>query len=244
MTIERGRDARDFVLVAFGGNGPLFAGEMARSLGITTVLVPPAPGVFSAVGLLEAESEHHLVRSVLRPLAADTADEVAAALRALESEAESLLRAEGYREPVAMARAVDLKYAGQSFELTIPLPADWRGAAGADSLAASFAREHERTYGHAAPGDPIQVVNLRVTARLVRPDARRAVRLGSARATPAGGTRRAHFGPEHGTLETPVLARADLDAGRARGRCSSTSTTRRRWSRPGRRSRSTDTATS
>ena len=210
VTIERGRDARDFVLVAFGGNGPLFAAEMARSLGIGTVLVPPAPGVFSAVGLLEAESEHHLVRSVLRPLSAETAGGVAAALRALEREAEALLRAEGYREAVAMDRGVDLKYEGQSFELTIPLPADWRGAAGVDALAAAFAGEHERTYGHAAAGDPIQVVNLRVTARLVRPAGRQTVRLASERAAMAGGTRRAYFGRQHGTRATPVLARADL----------------------------------
>jgi N-methylhydantoinase A len=212
VTIERGRDARDFVLVAFGGNGPLFAAEMARSLAIGTVLVPPAPGVFSAVGLLEAESEHHLVRSVLRPLSADTAHGVAAALGALEREAEALLRAEGYREPVATERAVDLKYEGQSFELTIPVGADWRGAADVDALGAAFAREHEQTYGHAAAGDPIQVVSLRVTARLVRPDARRAVRLASERAALAGGTRRAYFGRERGTLATPVLARADLGA--------------------------------
>jgi N-methylhydantoinase A len=212
VTIERGRDAREFALVAFGGNGPLFAAEMARSLGIGTVLVPPAPGVFSAVGLLESENEHHLVRSILRPLVPGTVDAVAAALRALEREAEALLRAEGYREPVTMDRAVDLKYAGQSFELTIPLPADWRGAGGVDTLAAAFAREHERTYGHAAPGDPIQVVNLRVTARLVRPAARHAVRIGGGRTTPAGGSRHAHFGREHGTLGTPVLARAALDA--------------------------------
>jgi len=212
VTIERGRDARDFVLVAFGGNGPLFAAEMARSLAIGTVLVPPAPGVFSAVGLLEAESEHHLVRSVLRSLSADTADDVAAALRALEREAEALLRGEGYREAVATERGVDLKYEGQSFELTIPLDASWRGAADVETLAAAFAREHQQTYGHAAPGDPIQVVSLRVTARLVRPDARRAVRLASERAAPAGGSRRAYFGREHGMLVTPVLARADLDA--------------------------------
>jgi N-methylhydantoinase A len=212
VTIERGRDARDFVLVAFGGNGPLFAAAMARSLAIATVLVPPAPGVFSAIGLLEAESEHHLVRSVLRPLSADTADGVAAALDALEREAEALLRAEGYREPVAMERGVDLKYEGQSFELTIPVVSDWRGAADVDALAAAFAREHERTYGHAAAGDPIQVVSLRVTARLVRSGTRRAVRLASERAAPVGGTRRAYFGREHGTLLTPVLARADLGA--------------------------------
>jgi N-methylhydantoinase A len=183
---------------------------MARSLGIGTVLVPPAPGVFSAVGLLEAESEHHLVRSVLRPLSAETADGVAAALRALEGEAEALLRGEGYREAVAMDRSVDLKYEGQSFELTIPLPADWRGAGGMDALGAAFAGEHERTYGHAAAGDPIQVVNLRVTARLVRPAGRQTVRLASERAATAGGARRAYFGREHGMLATPVLARADL----------------------------------
>jgi N-methylhydantoinase A len=212
VTIERGRDARDFVLVAFGGNGPLFAAEMARSLGIATVLVPPAPGVFSAVGLLEAASEHHLVRSVLRPLSAEMAAGIATALRALEREAEALLRAEGYREPVALEGGVDLKYAGQSFELTIPLPPDRRGAAGVDALRAAFAREHEQTYGHAAPGDPIQVVNLRVTARLVRPGPRPAVRLASDRAATAGGSRRAYFGREHGTLATPVLARPDLGA--------------------------------
>jgi N-methylhydantoinase A len=211
VTIERGRDARDFALVAFGGNGPLFAAEMARSLGIGTVLVPPAPGVFSAVGLLEAASEHHLVRSVLQPLASDTADGLAAALQALEREAEALLRAEGYREPVALEGAVDLKYAGQSFELTIPLPPDLRGAGDVDALRAAFAREHERTYGHAAPADPIQVVNVRVTARLVRPGARPPVRLATDRAG-AAASRRAYFGLEHGTLATPVLARSDLDA--------------------------------
>jgi N-methylhydantoinase A len=213
VTIERGRDARDFVLVAFGGNGPLFAAEMARSLGIATVLVPPAPGVFSAVGLLEAESEHHLVRSVLCPLSADTAAGVDAALQALEHEAEALLRAEGYREPVVMKRAVDLKYAGQSFELSIPLPPDWRGGPGVDALAVAFAREHERTYGHAAPGDPIQVVNLRVTARLARSAARHPVRIASERATTTRGSRHAYFGREHGTLATPVLVREHLHVG-------------------------------
>ena len=212
VTIERGRDARDFVLVAFGGNGPLFAAEMARSLGIATVLVPPAPGVWSAVGLLEAESEHHLVKSVLRPLSTGTSGGIATALHALEREAEALLRAEGYREPVAMDAAVDLKYAGQSFELTIPLPVDWPGAEGFEALATAFAREHERTYGHAAPGDPIQVVNLRVTARLVGPVARPAVRLGSGRGAGASGTRHAYFGREHGSRATPVLARGDLGA--------------------------------
>ncbi|HZS31825.1 MAG TPA: hydantoinase/oxoprolinase family protein [Methylomirabilota bacterium] len=211
VTIERGRDPRDFVLVAFGGNGPLFAAEMARSLQIGTVLVPPAPGVFSAVGLLEAEREHHLVRSVLRPLAPATAGALAEALEMLEREAAALLRAEGHGDPAAPLRAVDLKYEGQSFELTVPLPPDWRGSAGLEALAAAFAAEHQRTYGHAAPGDPIQVVSLRVTARLPRPGGRLAIRLPSARGNAGAGTRAAYFGRGPGWLATPVLARGDLD---------------------------------
>lgn len=109
-------------------------------------------------------------------------------------------------------RSVDLKYEGQPFELTVTLAAGWRGSTGVDALAAAFAREHERTYGHAAAGDPIQVVNLRVTARLVRPRVRHAVQLASERAATTGGMRRAYFGREHGVLATPVLVRMDLGA--------------------------------
>ncbi len=152
VTIERGRDAREFVLVAFGGNGPLFAAEMARSLGIGTVLVPPAPGVFSAVGLLEAESEHHLVRSVLRPLSTETAD---GTWRPRSARSRGRPRpscaTEGYREPVAMERGVDLKYEGQSFELTIPLPSDWRGAESVDALGRGL-RPGARAYLRARRG--------------------------------------------------------------------------------------------
>src|SRR5262252_1579635 len=119
VTIERGRDPRDFALIAFGGNGPLFATEMARTLEIGTVLVPPAPGVFSAVGLLEAELEHHLVRTLNAALAELTDDLVESAFRALTDEAEGLIR--GATSPV-IERAVDAKYGGQSFELTIALP--------------------------------------------------------------------------------------------------------------------------
>src|SRR5262252_2752145 len=119
VTIERGRDPRDFTLIAFGGNGPLFAAETARTLEIGTVLVPPAPGVFSAVGLLEAELEHHLVRTLNAPLAELTDDLVESAFRALTDEAEGLIR--GATSPV-IERAVDAKYGGQSFELTIALP--------------------------------------------------------------------------------------------------------------------------
>src|SRR5499427_6149024 len=114
VTIERGRDPRDFTLIAFGGNGPLFAAETARTLEIRKVLVPPAPGVFSAVGLLEAELEHHLVRTLNAPLAELTEYKIESAFKALADEARGMMR-----EPVVIDRAIDAKYAGQSFELTI-----------------------------------------------------------------------------------------------------------------------------
>ena len=210
VTIERGRDPRDFTLVAFGGNGPLFAAEMARSLEIGTILVPPAPGVFSALGLLEAEVEHHLVRTVLRPLFGTKPSEIAAVVAEMEREAEALLRAEGSRARVEIERSVDLKYQGQSFELTVPLPPSFSDEA-FRTLAADFGREHERTYGHQAEGDPIQMVNLRLTARMLRPADRAAIRLQEDR-TARGGDRRAYFGPARGAIATPVITRAALGA--------------------------------
>jgi len=210
VTIERGRDPRDFTLVAFGGNGPLFAAEMARSLEIGTVLIPPAPGVFSAIGLLEAELEHHLVKTFLRPLFGTKPSEISAAVAELEREAEALLSGEGNRAQVRIERSVDLKYQGQSFELTVPLPPAWTDDA-LRTLAAEFGREHERTYGHQAEGDPIHIVNLRLTARVLRPADRAAIRLQEDRAG-RGGERRAYFGPTHGAIATRVVTRAALDA--------------------------------
>jgi N-methylhydantoinase A len=208
VTIERGRDPRDFTLIAFGGNGPLFAAEMARTLEIGTVLVPPAPGVFSAVGLLEAELEHHLVRTLNAPLAELTEDDVESAFQALAQEARGLMHETA--SPL-IDRAVDAKYAGQSFELTIPLPGP-RTALGA--IAEIFAREHERTYGHRADADPVQVVNVRIVARLPRegffpsatPHHKNSVKAGF-----GASTRNAYFGQRHGILATPILCRFELD---------------------------------
>ena len=111
---------------------------------------------------------------------------------------------------VQLERAVDLKYQGQSFELTVPLPPSWTDEA-LRQVATSFGVEHERTYGHKAEGDPIQMVNLRLTARVLRPADRAAIRLEADRALD-GGDRRAYFGSAHGEIATPVITRAQLDA--------------------------------
>jgi N-methylhydantoinase A len=212
VTIERGRDPQEFTLIAFGGNGPLFAAEMARSLEIARVLVPPAPGVWSALGLLEAEMEHHLVRTFLRPLAGLEPRDLVEALASLEREAESLLSAQGYSaDRVEIERSADLKYQGQSFELGVPLGPAAIGLDAFNRLAEAFDKEHERTYGHKAEGDPIQIVNLRLTARVRRATDMRGETRFMPGARARGGEREAYFGPGHGVIRTPVIGREDLD---------------------------------
>ena len=203
-----------FTLIAFGGNGPLFAADTARTLEIGTVLVPPAPGVFSAVGLLEAELEHHLVRTLNAPLAELTEDDVESAFQALADEARGIMRET--TSPV-IEHAVDAKYAGQSFELTIQLPGPRTPV---PAIAEIFAREHERTYGHRADADPVQIVNVRIVARIPRggffPSAMPRNN-GSMSGRVGGSMRDAYFGRHHGILATPVLSRFELDCEEARG---------------------------
>jgi N-methylhydantoinase A len=214
VTIERGRDPRDFTLIAFGGNGPLFAAEMARTLEIGTVLVPPAPGVFSAVGLLEAELEHHLVRTLNATLAELTEDDVECAFEALAEEASGLM---GETAMLLVDRAIDAKYVGQSFELTIQLPGPRTPVA---AIAEIFAREHERTYGHRADADPVQIVNVRIVARLPRDGFSPSAMLhnqGSISPRFGASTHNAYFGQHQGILATPVLSRFELDRTEPRG---------------------------
>lgn len=213
VTVERGRDPRGFAIVAFGGNGPLFAAEMAAGLGVRTVVVPPAPGVFSALGLLEADLEHHLVRTFLRPLEAAVLADVDRAFALMAAEARGVLAGASDGDAIGLHRALDLRYAGQSYELTIALPDGPDDDGRLRLVQEAFAAEHERTYGHAAPDDPLALVNLRLTARVMRPRTTDGLRLHAAPGAVSGGTRAAWFGREHGLLPTPVIGRGDLDGG-------------------------------
>jgi N-methylhydantoinase A len=164
ITVERGHDPREFTLVAFGGAGPLHAAELADLLGIRTVLVPPHPGITSAAGLLTSDLRYDTMRTVFMAEAALDAPRLEAELDALADELTARLVADGVpAEEVEIARALDCRYAGQGYELRVPV----NGGVGGDTLEA-FHRAHEREYGHAM-GDPIEIVNLRVTATGRRP---------------------------------------------------------------------------
>jgi len=209
VTVERGRSPSDFALIAFGGSGPLHAVEMARDLGIRRVIIPPLPGLFSALGLLCVDVARYAVRTVLLPLQEATASDLKAHFSALETQLWSELHAPG-AEPgtYRFERLADVRYKSQSFELTVP-------AQDLDPVAliAAFEQEHERTYGHAARGDPVELVSVRVVATKPRASADfwgRQPLTGPGKA--ASATRAAYFGPEEGQHTVPVLRRADLTA--------------------------------
>jgi N-methylhydantoinase A len=171
VTVERGVDPRDFTLIAFGGSGPVHACDLAEALGVTRVLVPPMPGVFTAVGMLAADVELPFVAAFTGLLDVLAGDAARARLAALADEARTALAAEGFTGDAALIEpAVDIRYEGQDSELTLALDAD------AAILEARFRAEYDRLFAYASD-EPLEIVNLRVTAR-----GRRA-----ARSDPTGG---------------------------------------------------------
>jgi N-methylhydantoinase A len=214
VSIERGRDPRDYALCAFGGNGPVFACAMARELGMRTIVVPPAPGLFSAFGLLYADVEHHYGRTFRRLLRQMDLAALNAAWDELVAEARAQLQAEGFsRARMRIQRQASLHYQGQSFDLTVPVPDGVLDRAALARLEEAFGQEHERTYGHrAGPEEPVELTEIRVIGQGIpeRPLTLQPLDLAAAdRGTPLP-PRRAYFGPDNGWLDTPVIARSAL----------------------------------
>jgi N-methylhydantoinase A len=213
VSSERGRDPREFALFAFGGNGPVFAAGIAGALEITRVILPPAPGLFSAFGLLYSEVEHHYVRTWRRRTRGLDPAALGEALARMEAEARAQLSIEGFGGAGArITRSADCRYAGQSFELTVPIPEGPLGAGAVASLEEAFGREHERTYGHRADVDePVEIVTLRVVGQGIPDRPRQPARLSIGSGSGVPGThRRVYFGREAGWLDTPILSRGDL----------------------------------
>jgi N-methylhydantoinase A len=210
VSVQRGRDPRDFTLVAFGGSGPIHAASLARELGIRRVLVPPRPGVFSAVGLLQARLEFHAKKTYLRRLRDLSLGELRAEIAGLEAEARAGLGPDALRAGAfEFERFVEMRYVGQGFELPVLLPSlESDGTGALDGLAAAFDAEHERTYGHRT-GNEAEVVHLRVVLREADPPPFPDAPAAATSGRPAG-SRGAYFGNAFGALETRVLRRGDV----------------------------------
>jgi N-methylhydantoinase A/oxoprolinase/acetone carboxylase beta subunit len=163
-TIEKGYDPREFALVAFGGAGPLHAAEVADTLEIPEVLVPPYPGITSAGGLLTSDLKYDQMRTVFQLQGAIDAERLNRELDELELELRGRLRRDGVAdEDVQVIRALDCRYVGQGYELRVTLDGAYT-----DAALEQFHRLHEREYG-SAYADPVEIVNARVTAIGRRP---------------------------------------------------------------------------
>ncbi len=218
VTVKRGLDVRDYVLVAFGGSGPLQAGRLLDVLGLQAALIPPAPGNVSAFGLLTVDLRNDYVATAVQR---DDRLDLGATQRAyarLEQDAVAALTQEGFNpKQMVLARSADLRYFGQAWEVRVDVPSGDLDRAAADLVVDRFHAKHEQTYGYsyraAQPPQVVEWVNLRVTG--IGPIARPSLQsLPRAHATGADraltGSRTAVF---DGAVETPVYAREQLQPG-------------------------------
>jgi N-methylhydantoinase A len=165
VSVERGHDPQEFSLIAFGGAGPVHAAALAEELQIPEVIIPPAPGAFSALGLVASDLRRDWSRTLYANLADVDPARVADAIAAMEADAVAMLDAARVPpERRAVIRQVDLRYRRQAYELTVPLTEGRIDRSVIDALAEAFHAKHAQTYGHANRAEPVQLVNLRVTA--------------------------------------------------------------------------------
>ena len=191
VSVERGHDAREFTLVAFGGAGPVHAAALAEELGILEVVIPPIPGGFSALGLVATDLRRDWSHTFYSPVESIDPEALSRRLAELERSAEAMLRDAGIPEPDrVIERAADCRYTKQAYELTVPLAGGTVTRETLDALAREFHAQHLRTYGHENTNESVQMVNVRVTAtgRMPRVEFRAGAVLAEGDTQAGGGT--------------------------------------------------------
>jgi N-methylhydantoinase A len=216
VTLQRGLDPRDFALFAYGGGGPLHASAVARELAIGTVIVPGAPGLFSALGMLLADLRRDYVQTLFARLDDVDMAELEARFQHLEAEGREALEQSGVpTDRVLFERAADMRYVGQEHAVAVALPADIGAEEHREVVKRLFDKAHQVRYSHSAPEESADVVSLRVTAigRLSKPTLpAAAVGHATPPETAHKPSRQVQF-EDHGLLETAVFDRTELLAG-------------------------------
>lgn len=217
VTIERGLDAASFKMIVFGGAGPLHGVAIARDLGISGVLIPFAPGYFSAFGMLFSDLRHDYVRSIFEPLASCDMAQVQARFAEMEAAGRAAIAASSFApERIVIERAADMRYVGQEHAVTVELDAGLLEEADRAGIKAAFDAVHLQRYGSSAPHEPAQFVSLRLTARgeLPKP-AWTEIAPAPADALEARpkSRRSVYYREAGGFVETPVYDRTHLRAG-------------------------------
>jgi N-methylhydantoinase A len=215
VTTERGLDAGDFALVAYGGAGPLHAVAVAREIGIRKVIVPTAPGVFSAFGMLFADLRYDYVRTWFTPLADAPFDRIEEVYRALEEQGRAAIASVAVApRRIVLRRAADMRYVGQEHAVTVDLPLKVFTQHDRAAIKRHFDAMHARRYGTSAPDERAEIVSLRTTVigEMRKPPQEKIARGGRAPVAAAStGRRPVHF--EGGFRPTPTYARSALVAG-------------------------------
>jgi N-methylhydantoinase A/oxoprolinase/acetone carboxylase beta subunit len=169
-TVQKGLDPRDFSLVAFGGAGPLHGVEVARALGIPEVIVPRYPGITSALGLLTTDLKYDAIKTAF--MTSDSVDylRLNADFAAMQAQLVAQYQADGIEaRDVTFARAGDLRYVGQGYELRVPFPGGTLDSSAMAQVFSAFQELHRTEYGHVFAHNPIEIVNIRLTGIGVMP---------------------------------------------------------------------------
>jgi N-methylhydantoinase A len=165
VSVEKGYDPRDCVLVPSGGGGALHAIAIARELSVPRVIIPPMPAHFSALGMLMADLKHDYVQTFVRELADTTGVEISDAFAGLEKSAADTLKEEGAQpEQIVLRRFLDMRYRGQEYTLPVPVTENLRTLTNFSAIRSRFDQLHQEHYGHSAPTEPVMMVNLRLSA--------------------------------------------------------------------------------
>ncbi len=217
VTTERGLDARDFAMVAYGGAGPLHAVLVARELQIPRVLIPNAPGHFSAYGMLVSDLRRDFVRTLFTRLADAPFDTFDAMFAEMEARGRDEIRAAAPDAVEAVIKhAADMRYVGQEHAVTVEVPGDLFADRDIAGIKGRFDAVHVQRYGYASPDEAAEIVSLRlsVTGVIAKPElAPIAVSNGANADAALIGVRPVEFGVLGGRRDTPVYDRAKLAAG-------------------------------
>lgn len=211
VTVQRGLDPRSFDLVAFGGGGALHAYGIANDLGLKRIIVPINPGLFSARGIALADFTHDYLSSLVQPIERVDVKQLTATLATLKEKAHADLESEGVKmEARLLQPSLDLRYMGQSTEINVTLPLAADGLMDLSAYVAEFHRRHEELYTYSVPGEPVELVNLRLRAvgKVSKPPMQALTKQGNGKPT---GKRKAWF--PGGMVDTPVWHRDNLSAG-------------------------------
>src|SRR5438034_803001 len=215
VSVEKGYDPRDCVLVPSGGGGALHAIAIARELSVPRVIIPPMPAHFSAFGMLLADLKHDYVQTFVRELSETTGAEIADVFVSLEKSATEILTEEGAaREQIVLRRFLDMRYRGQEYTLPVPINEDLRAISDFNAIRSRFDQLHQEHYGHSAPKEPVVMVNLRLSA-LGRFENRLSLASSSSEGGEKGerGKRRVIFDNGQQPVDCPIYLRSGFKAG-------------------------------